>query len=310
VIPAVIPIGWALLRHRRDLTAAVSAAVAVGLEWAVAWGIADVWDQSVRYHLDGGTSDTPIDNIRKLTSTLFDRDLLLIAAGAAVALVAIRAGRRAGHRWSWTDPSNTTLIAVWLIGGLFALIVKDPLYRNHMSSLAPPAALLVGTGASAVLARWRSATPPVRAAVCLGLAAVAVYHVVHVRPILWPEDPSPSEAAARADLAALPDGAWAISDEPGYGYREGMRAPAYLVDASVTRVLQDRITAPIIAEHAADPQVCAVLVWSHRYGRFTDLPDLLTESGYSATGRYGRYPGTEGVPGGERVLYTKDRCQP
>jgi hypothetical protein len=82
------------------------------------------------------------------------------------------------------------------------------------------------------------------------------------------------------------------------------------VDASVTRVLQDRITAGIIADHAAAPQVCAVLVWSHRYGRFGTLPDLLAGEGFSVTARYGRYPGTDGIPGGERVLYVKEPCRP
>ncbi|MGH9022029.1 MAG: hypothetical protein ACRDV9_02855, partial [Acidimicrobiia bacterium] len=97
-----------------------------------------------------------------------------------------------------------------------------------------------------------------------------------------------------------PDGAWGISDEPGYLWRQGRRTPSYLVDASVTRVIQERITAPIIAAAAAEPQVCAVLVWSQRYGRFTDLAERLAAHGYRVGSRYG----------GVRVLYVKDPCRP
>lgn len=320
VIPAAVPIGWALLSHRprTHLAVATAAATAVGLGFAALWGIADVWDQSVRYHLDGGTEATPIDNIRKLASTLADRDLVLLVGGAAVGLGALDRRRRgavpetvaapgAPARRPRPVPSDADarryglrLVALWLAVGLLALVVKDPLYRNHMSSLAPPAALLVGAGAAGLIARWRAA-PAAPRVLALGLLAfAAAYHAVHLRPIAWPPDPSRVEAAARADIRSLPAGAWGISDEPGYLWREGRRTPSYLVDASVTRVIQKRITAPIIAAAAAEPQVCAVLVWSHRYGRFPDLASLLADHGYEVRSRYG----------GVKVLYVKDPCRP
>ncbi|MGH8975982.1 MAG: hypothetical protein ACRD0C_22575, partial [Acidimicrobiia bacterium] len=124
------------------------------------------------------------------------------------------------------------------------------------------------------------------------------YHAVHLGDVLWPQPPRGAEAAARAGLEALPAGAWAISDEPGLVWRTGRRTPADLVDTSVLRIDSGRITAASLAEEAADPRVCAVLVWSSRFGRFTELPRLL--AGYREAARYG----------GPRVLYVKDPCTP
>ena len=84
-------------------------------------------------------------------------------------------------------------------------------------------------------------------------------------------------------LAQLPDGAWVISDEPGFAWTAGHRIPADLVDASIHRVETGRITAASLAEAAADPRVCAVQIWSHRYGGFDELPAALEAEGYTVT---------------------------
>jgi phosphoglycerol transferase MdoB-like AlkP superfamily enzyme len=44
--------------------------------------------------------------------------------------------------------------------------------------------------------------------------------------------------------------------------------------------------------------VCAVLVWSHRFGDLATLPKLLEDHGYRATARYG----------GVKVLFTRASC--
>jgi hypothetical protein len=80
-------------------------------------------------------------------------------------------------------------------------------------------------------------------------------------------------------------------------WRTGRRTPADLVDGSVLRIDSGRITATSLADDAADPSVCAVLVWSSRFGRFSELPRLLT--GYREAARYG----------GPRVLYVKAACR-
>ncbi|MGH9022071.1 MAG: hypothetical protein ACRDV9_03080, partial [Acidimicrobiia bacterium] len=102
-----------------------------------------------------------------------------------------------------------------------------------------------------------------------------------------------AEAAATADLAALASGALAISDEPGLVWRAGKRTPADLVDTSILRIQSGRMDSRSLAEQAASPGVCALLVWSERFGKMSDLPERLT--GYTAARRYGK----------GRVLYTR-----
>ena len=92
------------------LGAAVVAAGVLSLMVALPWGLGNVWDQAFQYHLDVAGSRTPLPNLRKVASTLGDRDLpLLVAALGALGLVAAarRRGRppsleviRSGSAWS------------------------------------------------------------------------------------------------------------------------------------------------------------------------------------------------------------------
>jgi hypothetical protein len=292
LVPAAVPVGLVLLRRPRHLAAATGAAVVLGLAAALPWGLADVWDQSVTYHLEAAGDRTPGANAAKVLSTLFDRDLPVALALAAAGVLAIWA--RTGPRRS-PDPGEGTLVAWWLAATAVVLVLEHPLWRNHVAHLVPAGALLVALAldrAGPVLGR--------RAVVAGGVAlALAVpYHLAHVHEVLWPAPPRGAEAAARADLGALPAGAGAISDEPGLVWRTGRRTPPDLVDTSVLRIESGRITAASLAEEAADPRVCAVLVWSSRFGRLSDLPRLLT--GYREAARYG----------GPRVLYVKASCRP
>ena len=167
-----------------------------------------------------------------------------------------------------------------------------------MAHLVPPAALLIG------IAFERVRTLPLRrsraAAVALVVvAALAVpYHVVHMAEVLWPAPPGKALAAARADLRALPAGAWVISDDPGIVWRAGRRTPDDLVDASILRIESGRLTAESLAGAAADRRVCAVLVWSSRFAGLAPLPALLGRAGYSPGPGYG----------GVKLLWRRDRC--
>jgi hypothetical protein len=292
LLAAAVPVGLVLWRRPRHLVVAVAAAVAVGLAAALPWGLADVWDQSVTYHLEAAGSRTPGANAAKVVSTLGDRDLpLLLALAAAVLVVAwVRVRPRAAP-----EPGTGMLLAAWLAATAAVLVLEHPLWRNHVAHLVPAGALLVA------LTLERARPRLGRRAAVAGAAVLAVsvpYHAVHAGDVLWPSPPREAEAGARADMDALPAGAWAISDEPGLVWRTGRRTPADLVDASVLRIESGRITAGSLAEEAADPRVCAVLVWSSRFGRLTELPRLL--AGYRESARYG----------GPRVLYIKDACAP
>ena len=265
-------------RRPRHLAYAIGAALALGLALALPWGLADVWDQSVDYHLDAAGDRTPGANFNKVVSTLGDRDLpLVVASGLALAAGLVRWRRPrllAGMGPEPTEdrppalPSPDLLLGLWLAGSALVLLAEHPLWRPHLSMLIPPAALLVARHA-----------PPWRA---LAVAAIVVvpYHLVHVWPVLWPEGRDGDEAAVVVELDALPDGAWAISDDPGIVWRAGRRTPADLVDGSRLRIDSERLTPEGVAAEAADPHVCAVVVWSSRFGAWEDLPALLAEEGY------------------------------
>ncbi len=311
LVAAAVPVGFILLANRRHLAGAVGVAAAVSLAVALPWGLGDVWDQAFRYHLDAAGSRTPVRNLRKVISTLGDRDLPLMLTALAAAVFAARqrigrAAERGGHRSPsglptvrGGNPLGVRLITVWLGATVVVLAAEHPLWRNHVAHLVPPVALLV----AAVVDRFRAvARPAGRRAALVATAAVAAlalpYHLVHMAEVLWPAPPGEARAAARADLRALPPGAWVISDDPGVVWRAGRRTPDDLVDTSILRIESHRLTAPSLARAAVRDPVCAVLVWSSRFGDLTSLPRLLEDHGYAPTGRYG----------GPRVLYTRADC--
>jgi hypothetical protein len=76
------------------------------------------------------------------------------------------------------------------------------------------------------------------------------------------------------------------------------------VDASILRIDSERegiqVTARSLAAQAAQPEVCAVAVWSNRYAGLDGLPERLADAGYRVAAAYG----------GPRVLYERTSCSP
>lgn len=331
LLASVLPGRSADERPEPDLAALGRLLVAGGcaaLVWlvpALVFGLADVWDQSVTYHTDVSGGREPVANVRKVSSTFTDRDtalflvaLLTIGAGVAGHLRAPRprlveaAGSSASftHRRSPRDDPQpaggdwhptwlarltpTTLLWGWLGATVLLLLYVHPLWRPHVSGLVPPIALLI--------ACYR---PPVRAAVAVaavGVAAQLWFLAVSDDAFYFaPGGYDGDTAALVAELDSLPPGAWALSDDPGLVWRAGRRTTDDLVDASVLRIDSGRLTAASLADAAADPRVCAVLVSSGvRWGSFDELPALLAEVGYSQTLH----------AGGDRRAYLKDECDP
>lgn len=288
LLPAAVPVGLVLLRGpRRHLLQAVGAAIAVGLVSALPWGLADVWDQSVDYHLDAAGERTPLANTGKVLSTLVDRDLPVVVVAALALGATVLAGRRSRTRdGGRVRDDGRLLLLAWLGATVAVLLVEHPLWRPHVAYLVPPIALLVAR------------RPPPLLAIALAAVVVVPYHVLHVDGVLAPEPYRGDEAAVVGALRALPEGAVAISDEPGLVWRAGRRTPHDLVDASRLRIESGRITAGSLAAAAAEPEVCAVAVWSSRFAGLDGLPDLLADAGYRPVADYG----------GDRVLYTRRGC--
>jgi hypothetical protein len=269
--PVVVPVALVMLAGRRiaPIVAGAAAAVAFHLALWLPWGPSNVWDQSYRYHLEVAADRTPLANLTKILSTLGDRDLPVLAAVVA-AVVAILAGRRVHvPERSPRLVSPDLLLLAWLGATIVVLLTEHPMWRPHVSQVVPPLALLA--------ARHRPPLPWL----ALAFALVSPYHLDHAWPVLHPSPYGDRSSAAIEHLRALPAGALAISDDPGIVWRAGRRTPPDLVDASILRIQTDRITAASLAEAAADPVVCAVVVTSRvRWGSFADLPRRLAATGY------------------------------
>jgi hypothetical protein len=167
------------------------------------------------------------------------------------------------------------------------------MFRNHLAALVAPLALIV--------ARFR----PSWRAVVITVLVTAPFQIFQLRPLLLPEDYKGDAATVVDALRALPDGAWALSDEPGFIWRAGKATDPNFVDPSVLRidspVKEIKITEKNLLEAAANPRQCAVVVWAPiRFGRFTTLPQGLEQLGYEQTEDFGR----------GRGMWVRPECDP
>jgi len=318
VVPAAIPVGLLLLaptwrdRRVRDFLTAVGVAIAVFFASALPWGIERVWDQSVLYHQDSKRLRSYGGNLTTLLRTLVERDPFVVAAAlASLATIAVVAWRHRGHG----DAAPVTVdvdvateapgssgsevgirgaglvLGSWLGVQVLFLVLEPAMWRPHVSQVVVPLSLL------AVLrpAPWR--------VLAVLFVVLAPWWVLNTRDILWPGAYSPAEATAVDRLRALPPDAWVISDDPGFAWRANRRVPGRFVDVSMKRFQQRQITTGVVGSAAADPRVCAVLVWSKdRLGSLRALPDRLANEGYEVVERF---PGDK-----SRVLYARSDCSP
>jgi hypothetical protein len=294
--PAGLVVALLLLSRRRprDLVYAAGAAVVVVLGAALPWGLQRVWDQSVVYNREASRLTSYPGAVTKALHTLVDRDpIVLVAAGLAVAMLVLA-------RIGWVRPARTdspadgpllfrpaSVLVLWL-AVQFALLVYEPAFwRPHVAFLIAPLALLVAL------------RPPQLVALVIGAAVVVPWYWSNVHSMLWPDPYNKTESAAVDGLRNLPAGSLAISDEPGFLWRADRLTIPYFDDSSIKRIEQGQVTATKLAEAAAKPDVCGVLVWTSRYANL-DLGPRLTDAGYEVTARYG----------GPRVLYEKSACRP
>jgi hypothetical protein len=282
-------------------------AVAVFVAVTVPLGPAEVWDQSVRYRTDASTGLAVAANAGKILSTLWDRDLVLLAF-AAVSLVAAVVARRAGRGarpegsevddgwWSlppseraagW-QPSGRLLVVGWaVLTAVWLAVAVTPLWRPHVSALVPPLALVVGL--------YR---PPLRWVAVTSVACVPLLWI-QLDGLLVPGDYEGEEAEIVEVLRALPAQTWVLSDEPGLAWKAGHRTTDDLVDPSMLRVQQGRYDGDSLAAAAADPRVCAVVVRSpRRFGAFPELAERLESEGFEVALDFG----------GVRRVYTRAGC--
>lgn len=294
--PAGLAVAILLLSRRRPrhLAYAAGAAVVVALGAALPWGLGRVWDQSIAYNRNASRLTSYWGAVTKAWHTLVDRDpILLVAVGLALVMLLLA-------RLGWVraaDPTSSaggpllfrpvTVLGAWFAAQLALLVYEPAFWRPHVAFLIAPLALLVAL------------RPPPLVALLVGAVAVTPWYWSNLHSMLWPDPYNAAEHAAVDDLRRLPSDALALSDEPGFLWRADRLTDPYFDDSSAKRIEQGQITAAKLGRSAAKPDVCAVLVWTSRYGDL-DLGPRLTAAGYEITARYG----------GPRVLYEKRDCRP
>lgn len=289
VAVAAIPIGLVFVatvaldtrRRVRDLAIAVVAAIVVIAGGTLPWGVHRVVDQSITYHTKAPRLETVHEQFDKIVSTVPSRDLPLLAAvviGAVFAVVARRRRNAAKPAASPAANHDVAIVLSWLLPLLALLIFEKNLWRPHLAALTLPLALLVAL------------RPPPLRWFAIALVFLVPWWVVHLDDILWPAVPSGATAAVVAELRALPPGAWVLSDDPGLAWRAGRRVPANLVDGSILRIDEGLVTTRTVRKAAAEPRVCAVVVWSERWGaHLPGLPTDLRAEGFTLEHHYGHY---------------------
>ena len=285
------------------LVAGVSA-IAVFVAASIPFGFADVWDQSFNYRAETSGDRDPLRNLGKIISTLWDRDLVLwlaMAVGIAWAIyqmVTTRADddhaiESEGSTLAWA-PSPRLLAGLWLTITIVWLAVGvNPMWRAHVSAVVVPAALVLALNA-----------PPKNWLVILAVVSVPLTGV-QLSELLRPGPYRGSERDVVEVLRSLPDGAWAISDEPGLVWKAGLRTTDFFVDPSVLRIQTGRYGVDDVVSAAAQDKVCAVVVRSkERFGSFPDLGQRLTSMGYvvAQTSRT--------RSGDDQRVYVKADCSP
>src|SRR4029077_5546717 len=122
-------------------------------------------------------------------------------------------------------------IVVWLVLAAVVLLLEAPMWRNHLSHLIVPAALLVGVAA---------ANRTVAIAAATAALVMIPWSAAHLSELLFTHPYQGTDLAAERLLRRLPPGAQAISDHPGLVWRAGRRTPTHFVDASILRITSTR----------------------------------------------------------------------
>ena len=288
--------------------------VGVYLVASIPFGLSNVWDQAFSYRAEISDVRDPLGNLRKIISTLWDRDLVLwllvvVTLGWAI-LRRTHSGSSADDRsgtatgpldepkvdseaMPWR-PSHQVLCGAWLaLTVAWLTFGVNPMWRAHVSAVVLPAAFVLALNA-----------PPRRWLAVLTVACVPLV-LIQLDGLLVPGDYSGSERRVVELLRELPQGAWVISDEPGLVWRAGRRTTDNLVDPSMLRVQSGRYDEDDVVRDAADNRVCAAVVRSDdRFGHFPGLSRRLESIGYVVVDV------SRSAGGDDQRVYVRADCSP
>jgi hypothetical protein len=230
-----------------------------------------VWQQSIEYHRGAGPSYSHLSQFGKLITTLATRDAVLVAA----VVLGIVAARRAGS--ALHARNDARLLVIWLALTGFVLVFEKAMYANHLAAMILPLALLAAV------------RPPPLQWLAVAMVALVPWTIANQRDILWPRHLTGVDAQVVAELRRLPPGAEALADDPGLVWRAGLSTPAQMNDTTDMRIFQGGITTRVVADAAASPRTCAVVITPVGFG--AQLPGVraaISAVGYRLAHAYGR----------------------
>jgi hypothetical protein len=273
VFPAVVPIASYLWCRRRLLDEVRAGATAIGTWFAAAvpWGLRDVWDQSIAFHLHKRWDGSPLVQFAEIGRWLVERDVLLVGIAVLAAVGAIRFRTETfGARTSVPRRTDAIVVSGWAALTVVTLGLEKLLLHSHLAVLVPPLALMIAV------------RPPPRRWLVAALIVLVPLQALELSGIVTPGGYRGIDAELVAALRQLPRDARVISDVQGFVWQSGHATPRLLNDNSNARIQQHLVTAQTISAAAADPSTCAVIIWSFRFdNRIPALREALAGIGYT-----------------------------
>ncbi|HET9730825.1 MAG TPA: glycosyltransferase family 39 protein, partial [Acidimicrobiia bacterium] len=265
---AAVPIAWYLgVRRRRIMPAAIAAASAIAVWFvsAIPWGLHRVWDQSIAFHLHKSWDGSPLVQFAEVGRWLAERDVLLVGLLVLAAIAGLRhtVSRRESH-------ADLVVVLIWTGLTILTLGLEKLLLRTHLAVLVPALALLVAL------------RPPPRRWLVPALVVLVPLQLVQVSGIAIPSGYAGPDRALMHALRTVPSDAHLISDVQGFVWQSGHITPRLLNDNSYARIQGGLLTTPMLAQGAAQPQTCGVIIWSFRFDRkLPGLREALTAAHYT-----------------------------
>jgi hypothetical protein len=281
---------WHIAADSMLTVAIVFAVVAIV---AFAYGLREVWNQAVAFHLASRVDYDLQRNWSLIVAALAQEPALpsvLFLAACAV-----------------LEPWVGWAALVWLATTLTGLLIQQPLFTHHVVSLIPPIALAAGIGLGALwkLGTRLCAAPPggrvgrrcaITAGAALSLACFIVFAAVcyaavagrgRQQRLLAFRHPPDADLAVASELARLTQKAdMIVTDAQGIAFQTDRAVPPWLADTSEKRIVNHYLTTAEVISQVERYHVKTVLLWT---GRLDHLPGLVVwlEQNFPSQRKYG-----------------------
>jgi hypothetical protein len=259
VVPIILTV-VALLVGRQDwkrLGAISAVATMVIIGSSALYGIEEVWDQYVLFHLAKDNSPNLLDNTVNTGAEMIRIDLPVLAVLAAAILAPFlfrKASDSSGIESHEDHDVPRWIIVFWLVANVFVLFGFTTIYGGFARTLAfliPPLLAFAAT----------SRAIPIR--VLLGIAVVGA--IVQISSIDIVPDLDPDQLAATDQIGSIPADMWFVSDDPGLGWAAGRLSHPDTVDPSFARFETGYLTSSDVARALDDPNSCILTATSGRF---------------------------------------------